>query len=395
MPSHDPLRGHRLRILFTNIRLGMRTGTEIIVRDFALRLSERGHEVAVYSPSIGPLADELRGQGIPVVDNLLEIDRSPDVIHGHHMPATAEAILAFPHTPAIWVCHDSTSWYDRPPRFQQVRRLFAVDETCRARLINVEHVPAEEIGILPNAVDLRRCIGRPAVLPVKPRRAISLVKHSGLTDILREACDHFGLLFQAYGHGVGRPVDNIEELCVEADIVFATARTALEAMATGAAVVLVDGRGFGGLVTSATYEQGRRFNFGLGMLTRETTASGLIEAIASYDAADAATVSRRARQEADLDLTVARLEDVYRLVIDEAANDSTLDAETLRRERVEFCRSWLPHLEPSQQWLWDRQRLLEQQKAKIDSLVADVARMDRSRAVRLAKFIRRQLGLLR
>lgn len=385
-----------MRILFTNIRLAMRTGTEIVVKDLALRLLERGHDVVVYSPTVGELATELTSRGISVVDDLLKVERAPDVIHGHHMPTTAEAILAFPQTPAIWVCHDAASWFNQPPRFSQVRRLFAVDETCRARLISSDGIPPEKIGILPNAVDLRRCIERPAPLRSKPVRAISLIKH-GPTAIVQAACNHFGLTFEAYGYGVDRPVDDVERLCAEADIVFATARTALEAMAAGAAVILVDGRGLGGLVTSANYEQGRRLNFGVGMLTSETTLSGLIEAIGSYDALDAAAISQRVRLEADLDLAVSHLEGIYRSVVDEAAKIPICDPETFRRETIEFCRSWLMGIEPSGPWLSERTNLLNDRTnllAQIDSLSAETALAQRSHAVRFATFVRRRLGLL-
>lgn len=398
-----------MRILFTNIRLGMRTGTEVVVRDLALRLSERGHEVAVYSPSIGERAEELTSRGIPVVDNLLDIDRSPDVIHGHHMPITAEAIFAFPQTPVVSLCHGTNFWFDQPPRFPQVRRLLAVDETCRANLVASHHVRPEQVDILPNAVDLRRFVERANALPGKPRSAVSLTKHAGLAPLLQEACERCGLTFQAYGHGVKRPVDDIERLSASADIVFATARTALEAMAAGAAVILVDARGFGGLVTSANYELGRRLNFGVGMLTQETTLSGLIEAIGSYDALDAAAVSRRVRQEADLDLTVARLEDIYQSAIDEAARDPVVDPEAFRRAQTEFHRSWLMRLEPAGPRLLDQKQsqdelavihahfaeAMERSKITIEGLTADIARAERSGAVRLAKLIRRWLGLLR
>lgn len=378
----------------------MRTGSEIVVRDLALRFVERGHQVVVYSPTIGEFSEELTSRGIPVTNNLLAIEHPPDVIHGHHMPVTAEAILAFPQVPAIWVCHDSTSWFDQPPRFSQVRRVFAVDETCRARLSNSDRIPPEKVGILPNAVDLRRCVERPSALRDKPAHAVSLVKHSGLEAAIQQACDHFGIELQAYGHGVGRPVDDIERLCANSDIVFGTARTALEAMAAGAAVVLVDGRGFGGLVTSENYERGRRLNFGLGMLTQETTPSGLIEAIASYNAQDAAIVSERVKKEADLELTISRLEDIYRSIIDEAANAPMSDPEAFRREQMEFYRSWLVHIE-----LWDSTELLAQQAtlnenlasqtARVAALQDQIGRMERSRSVRLAKFIRRYLGLSR
>ncbi|MGL4263109.1 MAG: hypothetical protein ACRCTX_15970, partial [Afipia sp.] len=140
-----------------------------------------------------------------------------------------------------------------------------------------------------------------------------------------------------------------------------------------------------------------------------TTLSGLIEAIGSYDALDAAAVSRRVRQEADLDLTVARLEDIYQSAIDEAARDPVVDPEAFRRAQTEFHRSWLMRLEPAGPRLLDQKQsqdelavihahfaeAMERSKITIEGLTADIARAERSGAVRLAKLIRRWLGLLR
>ena len=100
-----------------------------------------------------------------------------------------------------------------------------------------------------------------------------------LETLLAEACRQTGLTFEAYGHGVGNPIEDIERRCANADIVFGTARTALEAMAAGAAAVLIDGRGFGGLVTSDNFALGRRLNFGLGMLGKQPKLEMLVEAI--------------------------------------------------------------------------------------------------------------------
>ncbi|MGL5167369.1 MAG: glycosyltransferase [Afipia sp.] len=401
-----------MKILITNIRLASRTGTEIVVRDFALRLSERQHEVTVYAPMIGPFAEELTGHGITVVDNLLDIPQTPDIIHGHHLPCTAEAILAFPQTPVIWICHSSTTWFDAPPPFVQVRRVFAVDETCRTRLIKSDSIPADAVGILPNAVDLRRFPARSTSLPTRPVRALSLVKHGGPEILIAEACHHAGMEFEALGHGVDREIDDIEQRCAQADIVFATARTALEAMASGAAVILIDGRGFGGLVTTANYELGRRLNFGLGMLKEQPTLEALSSAIRAYDARDSAAVSQRVRQDADLDRTILQLENIYASVIQENAGRS-FDSTILRREQIQFCRSWFMKLEPAGPWLEDRngilslytdklaaeaavinglRKQLEESDNKVQALSSQIDLSERARSVRLAKALRRLIG---
>jgi hypothetical protein len=357
-----------LRILITNIRLAERSGTEIVVRDLALRLSERKHHVVVYTPSVGTLSGDLTRNGIRVTDDLSVLTEAPDVIHGHHMPCTAEAICAFPETPAIWVCHSSDFWFDAPPQFSQVLRHFAVDETCKARLVNSNSVAFQDVGILPNAVDLRIFVERKSQLPSKPKNAVSLVKHGGPIALITEACRQCGLDFSAYGHGVGQPIDDVERRFSEADIVFGTARTALEAMAAGAAVILVDGRGFGGMVTAKNFELGRRLNFGLAMLKSETTLENLVSAIQLYDPLDAAAVSTRVRKEADLDAAVSRLERIYASVI-EQAKAKKFDPKLFRQEQIQFHRTWLAGLVQAGPWLADRMALIALQKELEEKLL--------------------------
>jgi len=377
----------RLKILITNIRLATRTGTEIVVRDLALRLSERQHEVAIYAPTVGALAEELKDRGIAVVDDLSKLQFTPDVIHGHHGPNTGESILAFPETPAIWICHSASAWFDAPPRFSQILRIFAVDEACKTRLVKSDGIPADEIEILYNAVDFRRVRPRPLPLPSKPLRALSLVKHNGPETIIAEACRRTGLQFEACGHGVGKPIDNVEQRCAEADVVFATARTALEAMASGAAVILIDGRGFGGLITTAKYDLGRRLNFGAGMLVQQPTPAMLADAIGAYSAQDAEAVSRRVRQDADLDRMILQLEGIYTSVVQEGVR-RVFDPDVLRREQIQFCRSYVGKLEPTGQWAEERSYYL----SRCEHLSSAIQTLEHSRSVRLAKALHRLFG---
>lgn len=412
-----------MRILITNIRMAMRSGTEIVVRDLALRLSERGHQPMLYTPDIGALAGELIAAGIPVLDDLGRVEQEPDIIHGHHTIPAAEAIMAFPRRPAIWLCHDATAWFDAAPRFAQVRRYFAVDETCRERLVAGDGLAREAVGILPNAVDLRRIPPRTQPLPSAPRRAVSLVKHSAPIALIREACLRLGLAMEAHGQGVGQETSEVEDLCAKADLVFATARTALEAMATGAAVILVDGRGFGGLVTSANFDLFRRLNFGLGVLRAEVSVEALVQSIGSYDPVDAARVGARVRAEADLDKAVDRLEQIYAEVIQAHQAKGSFDAERMRQEVVAFNKRWLPSLRaPQHPWmdecagLIEERDILERRLAELandrmsadgdqddvmrerdqarlerDEALRQTADLQRSRALRAARFIRRFL----
>ena len=97
-----------MRILITNHTLANRAGTELYVRDVAIALLDRGHDVTAYSPEVGDVALDLRAAGIRVTDNLGRLNEQFDIIHGQHHLETMTALLFLPGTPAIFFCHGST-----------------------------------------------------------------------------------------------------------------------------------------------------------------------------------------------------------------------------------------------------------------------------------------------
>ncbi len=123
-----------MRILLTNITLASQSGTEIVTRDLALGLKAKGHDPTVFTPNPGVVSDQIERSGVEVVRRLEDVVEAPDIIHGHHLVETASALLHFPQTPAIFVCHDRLIWHDFPPVFEQVRRFVAVDKNCLERL---------------------------------------------------------------------------------------------------------------------------------------------------------------------------------------------------------------------------------------------------------------------
>lgn len=74
------------RILMTNHRLSLRTGTELWVAEMALYLTEKKlAEVLVYSPKLGVLAEDLNSKGVSCtasIDDVLKF--SPNLIHLQH-----------------------------------------------------------------------------------------------------------------------------------------------------------------------------------------------------------------------------------------------------------------------------------------------------------------------
>jgi glycosyltransferase involved in cell wall biosynthesis len=302
-----------ISVLFTNNALAARAGTETYVRDAALALLRRGHRVLAFSLVLGDVADELRRATVPVVDDLSRVGEPPDVIHGHHHVEALIAALAFPGVPIVNFCHGWVPWEEMPLLHPAVRRYVAVDEVCVDRLVRDEGIPSERVDLLLNFVDLERFRPRPP-LPLRPARALVLSNAAtpgNYASAIASACRAAGIAAEVVGLSAGNATATPESLLPSYDLVFAKGRTALEAVATGCAVVLADAAGAGPLVTSGNYGALRARNFGIRELTRPHDPAWYATQIARYAAADAAAVSARVRAEAGIDPAIDRLLDIY------------------------------------------------------------------------------------
>lgn len=334
-----------LRVLFTNITLATRTGTELYIKDAALGLLRRGHSPVVYSPELGEVAEELRTAGCVVVSDVAQVGAPPDVIHGHHRQQTLVALLRFPGVPAIFVSHDFVAWHDKPPVFPRILRYVAVDGANRDRLILENGIPEDRVRVLLNFVNLERFRPR-GPLPDRPRRALVFSNYAR-TDThlpaIEEACRRAGLELDVVGSGVGRSLAAPEALLGEYDLIFAKARSALEALAVGAAVILCDFRGLGGLVTSADFDRLRWLNFGLRSLSRPAAPELIQREIERYDPRDAAEVSRHVRETAGLEMALDLLLDLYGEVLAEAGSLGPPDLEAELRAASAYLHGWAAH----------------------------------------------------
>jgi hypothetical protein len=321
-----------IRVLLTNTSLGDPTGSESYLRDLAVGLLRRGHAPAVYSPKLGAVAGELRRATVPVTADLGALD-APDLVHGNQGPELMAALLRFPGCPGVAHCHSWFGFISEPPAFPRIMRYAAVDDTCLDRL-RIEHgIGPERTAVLRNAVDLERFAPR-SPLPPQPRRALVFSNYAGEDNWLptiREACARTGIELDVMGLLAGSEALHPEHTLPRYDLVFAKARCALEAMAVGAAVILCDTLGFGGLVRRAEVERLRLVNFGVRALSHEVTLEAVLREIGRYDPEDAAAVSAHVRAECSLDGLLDDVEEVYAQVLEEHAAGAAPDpaAETL------------------------------------------------------------------
>jgi len=253
-------------------------------------------------------------------------------------------LLRFPGVPAVFFCHDWRAWHDAPPRHPRLRRYVPVDATVRDRLLFEHAIPAERIHLRPNAVDLARFAPR-GPLPPTPARALlfsNYAREDTHLATVREACGRAGVPLDVIGAGAGRIVAAPEAVLADYDLVFAKGRSALEALAVGAAVVLCDFRGIGPMVTAAELDALRLANFGTRTLQTPLAPEPLLAQIRRYDPRDAAEVTRRIRATAGLDAAVDDLVALYRAVVAEQAAAGPDDQAAELAAAADYVEQWSP-----------------------------------------------------
>ena len=305
-----------ISILFTNIVFSERTGTEVATLELAYALRARGHRVAIFSPMLGPTAQRARALGIPVTNNIETIGFKPDVIHGHHNTALTVALIRFPHTPALFVCHDTMHVFDSvPPLLERITAYVAIDGACRDRLV-VDGVDESKIQMIPNAVDITRFKRRDIFAEV-PKKALLVTKKDAayITEI-QVACAKKGIELEIVGAGVGRVVDNLHEKYLQVDVVFAYSRSAMEAIGTGAQVILTDEYGFGGVVSTQMIAAGLDGPImSRNMLESKVTSDAIITALEQYDVVDLQQCSLVIHEKLGMDAVLTAWEKLYENVI--------------------------------------------------------------------------------
>jgi len=300
-----------VRIVVFSSQIWNRTGGELNARDWALGLRSRGHKVVAYTPVPGRLAEEIRAAGVPFVDDPAAMRDEPDVMYGSGIHDVAALAARFPDVPIVQVSQQFDGWASFPSPLPQVVLHVCVDEINADSLANEFGVARERIRILHNAIDLALLKPRLRPLPVQPQRALAFVKRSApYMRELQEACSLRGIELECVGPGAGNAIHDVFSAVAESDLVVGSARTALEGAAGGAAVLVADHRGLGGLLTSHDHARFCADNFGRELLTRPLDAASIGAEIDRYDAADAACVTRIVRETASQERQLERLESI-------------------------------------------------------------------------------------
>lgn len=326
-----------MNVLITNIWLNCYGGTEVYVRDLAIALQQKGINTEVYSPQLGTVAKEIQAEGINVTDDVTRLRHRPDIIHAHHYSPAIEALDHFTGVPAIYILHGREHPKDKPPKHRRVMKYIASDQNTLERLVIDEAIPVEHTDVLLNWVDIGRFVLRKD-WKIKPERALVFSNYasgSNYLPIIKAACEKTGIELDCIGLTNGNALAKPELILDKYDIVFAKAKAAIEAMATGASVIPCDYKGLGEMVTIENYRRSREYNFGMKILNRTINVQSVEGEIKKYDPTVAKQVTALIRKEADMRLYIDKLLIHYTEAIDRYRQGSKIYSFT--RPGVVYC----------------------------------------------------------
>jgi hypothetical protein len=190
-----------------------------------------------------------------------------------------------------------------------------------------------------NFVDVAR-FRRRSRLPDRPKSVLIFSNYASGTlveNAIRAGCRRFFGIekVDVAGSGSGNVVAQPEEILGKYDIVFAKGRAAIEAMASGCAVIVADFAGLGGLVTSENLQRLRRLNFGVRtMQAAPVTDDTVFAQLQLYNSQDAAKVTDKIRATADMDSAIGKWESIYKRVVEEWPAFRAAKGATLPREQL-------------------------------------------------------------
>jgi Glycosyltransferase Family 4 len=308
----------KLTILISNNTLDSFAGSESYVLDLCKELLKKGHKPICFSLKLGEVAEVLRRNTIPCIDDLNQLTLTPDIIHGQHGIETMMAVCHFYDTPAVNMCHGWLPWQEIPICHPRILRYIAVDALCKERLTLEYGIGEEQIDIIPNFLHVENYPLR-GPLPDKIKKAAVFSNYADFnnTVVIRKVCEEYGITLDLLGENSGQPIEDVAPKLANYDLVFAKGRCAMEALIVGSSVVIMHQDRLAGMVTSDRIQHFKPLNFGTRTMLKQLNELNLKDEITLYKPQNAREVSNAMRTCLNADKTVDKLIDCYCRVLEE------------------------------------------------------------------------------
>ncbi len=241
----------RLRVLLSFENFAGFGGTETYTLTVAKELERLGHDVAIYSPNQGAMAELARERGIRVL-RINEIPRSVDLLIFSDTATCHELAGHCRDAVRIYVVHSvDFVLLQTPPRLPDRCAALVVlnDRVRRAMEARAWHAP---IVRLRQPIDLPRFAGLGSGADARTALVMTNTVKDARAELIEEACRANGLDVRWVG-ATGEPTPSPELAIAGAKLVIGLGRCALEAMAAGRATYVYGVIGGDGWVTPESY----------------------------------------------------------------------------------------------------------------------------------------------
>lgn len=272
-----------MELVLATSSFGLPGGSETYLLTVAAQLQRLGHQVTLYALTLGGAAEIALARGLRVTDAVGQLPPHCDAALVQDGVVAYRLAERYPQSPQLFRAASELHDFQLPPNLPGVvSKVIVLSDRVTAR-IRAMAVPYE-------LVRLRQPIDTEVLKPLTPIRAVprrAVLLGNYLRGARRERivaalgthgveCEQIGLNGSVSRHP--------EEAILEADIVVAKGRAALDGMACGRAVYLYDEFGTDGWVTAAKYPAMEADNFA-GQAT-DVTIDGtrLDHELAEYDA---------------------------------------------------------------------------------------------------------------
>lgn len=307
-----------MKILITNISLIYSAGSELYTYDLTKYLSNNGHEVFVFSPSLGPVSEEIsKLKNVTVTNNLEEIkDEKFDILHIHHNVNAYLVREYFPDVPALMVVHGVLPEFEQPPMIDLgISKYVAVSEEVREHLINNYDIPKSKIEIIRNWVNTEK-FKKKSNINKTPKSVLVVSNHypEEHRKIYEEVCKERGLDIAHVGLPEN-PVTNVEDYMNNADIVITLGRGAMEAMTLGRNVIVSDIHGMDGMLTSEMYLESIKNNLSGRRYARKVTKKNFERELDKYSLENGNEMEAIAKKNHDREQNIKYILEIYEEIV--------------------------------------------------------------------------------
>jgi hypothetical protein len=257
-------------------------GSESYAITVAEQLERTGHGITLCAGELGRAGELARDRGLRVVDSPAALPRDVEAALVQDGPSAIALAEARPGVPQVFVAHaPGIELQLPPPVVGSVAAIVAMNDRVEERMAAL---PLDaEIVRLRQPIDVKRFRPRGDVA-ARPRRALVLSNYlyGDRADAIQAACARLDVECAIAGRH-GRRTERPEEAIAAVDVVIGYGRAALEGMACGRAVLILDWFGGDGWLTAEKYPAIEADGFAGGATPAVTGLDRLTDELAAYE----------------------------------------------------------------------------------------------------------------